>query len=86
LEIDPGSAAVRNLATWAAEHRGVAVLEPHDALPGFGEGGHRRTDIVRLAGRTMAGVADQHFRCLAASEVEEFRCDEIVDQDDVCRL
>ena len=62
------------------------MLEPHHALAGLGEREHGRIAIVRVAGRTLAGVADQHLPRLAASEVENIRSDEIVDHDHVGRL
>jgi len=55
------------------------VLEPHHALAGLGECDHRRVDIFRMARRAVARVADQHLPRLAASEVENIGCDEIVD-------
>ena len=79
----PGLAAGCDLLAGAAEDHRIAALEPHHAPAGPGEPDHQRVDVVLLAGRPVAGLADQHLLGLAAGEVEHLRRHQIVEQDDV---
>ena len=67
----------------APEDQRIAALEPHHAPAGFCERHHQRVDVVLLAGRAVAGLADQHLLRLAARKVEHVARDQIVKQDHV---
>jgi len=86
LDRDSSRPTSRDLLAAAAENHGVAALEPHHAPAGLGERDHQRIDLALPAGRPIAGLADQHLLRLAAGKIEDFRRDQVVDQDDVGRL
>ena len=83
--ISAASAGV-DLLAGAAEDQRIAALETNDALALFGEAHHQRVDVLLLAGRPEAGLADQHLPRLAAGEVEHVARHQIVEQDHVGRL
>ena len=86
LDPNPGSMTGGDLLAGAGENEGVAALEPHHPPARFGKRDHQRVDLVLLASCPVAGLADQHLFRLAPRKVENFRRNQVIDQDDVRRL
>jgi len=69
-----------------AEDQRIAALETDDALALARQAHHQGVDVVLLAGRPEAGLADQQLACLAAGKIEHVARYQIVEQDHVGRL
>ena len=80
---DAGRAQRFDLFAAAAEHEGIAALQPHHALAGLRGLDHALVDGVLADAGLADAAADRNARGVAADAVENFRRDQLVVEDDV---